>query len=70
MGRPAAQILPQYVCKASALRLDVIASLALTGALISVVFVVEMDQPARKCRAPSTVQGKGLSGCTFLAFIS
>lgn len=58
MGHPAALTPPQYVCKASASRLDVIASSALTDALISVAFVVEMDQPARKCLAPSTVQGK------------
>lgn len=58
MARPAAQIPPRFVFKASVSRPDAIASLALTGALISVVFAVGMAQPARKCLALWIVQGK------------
>lgn len=58
MEPPAAQIPPQFASKASVSRLDVIVSLALTGALISVVFVVGTDLPARKCQALWSVPGK------------
>lgn len=51
MAHPAAQIPPQFVFKASASRLDVIVSLALTDGLISVAFAVEMARPVRKCLA-------------------
>lgn len=51
MEHPVAQIPPQFVCKANVSRLGVIVSLALTSALISVVFVVGMDLPARKYQA-------------------
>lgn len=61
MAHPAAQTPPQYVFKASASRLDVIVSSALTGALISAVFVVEMVLPARKCLALWSVPGKHLT---------
>jgi len=62
MERPAAQIPPQFVCKASVSRLAVIVSLALTGALISVACVVEMDLPVRKCQALWSVPGKYQTG--------
>lgn len=51
MAHPAALTPPQFVFKASVSRLDVIVSLALTGALISAACVVATAQPARKCLA-------------------
>lgn len=61
MAHPAAPTPPQFVFKASVSRLDVIASLALTSALISAVCVVETALPARKCLALWSVPGKYLA---------
>lgn len=60
MGRHAALTPPRFVFKASVSRLDVIASLALTSASISVACVAEMALPVRKCRALWSERGKYL----------
>lgn len=60
MVRPAAQIPPQFVFRASVSRLDVTALLAPTSALISVACAVETAPPARKCRAHRSAPGKKL----------
>lgn len=51
MAHPAAQTPPPFVCKASASKPGVTASLALTDASTSVGFVVETAPPARRCLA-------------------